>query len=76
MALFCCCRGIAGGILGQVEIMSHYISLCSSVLFLKFLFKEIYCFYRFSEVFHSVSKNTHDDIFYEDDIWPELDQNG
>uniref|UniRef100_A0A674NXE1 5'-3' exoribonuclease 1 n=1 Tax=Takifugu rubripes TaxID=31033 RepID=A0A674NXE1_TAKRU len=31
---------------------------------------------RFSEVFHSVSKNTHDDIFYEDDIWPELDQNG
>uniref|UniRef100_H3DJR6 5'-3' exoribonuclease 1 n=1 Tax=Tetraodon nigroviridis TaxID=99883 RepID=H3DJR6_TETNG len=31
---------------------------------------------RFSEVFHSVSKNIHDDIFYEDDIWPELDQNG
>ncbi|XP_070701631.1 5'-3' exoribonuclease 1 isoform X2 [Pempheris klunzingeri] len=31
---------------------------------------------RFSEVFNSVSKNSHDDVFYEDDIWPGLDQNG
>lgn len=33
-------------------------------------------FFRFSEVFNTVSKNSHDDIFYEDDIWPGLDQNG
>ncbi|XP_075887666.1 5'-3' exoribonuclease 1 [Nelusetta ayraudi] len=31
---------------------------------------------RFSEVFNTVSRNSHDDIFYEDDIWPGLDQNG
>uniref|UniRef100_A0A8C9ZDI4 5'-3' exoribonuclease 1 n=1 Tax=Sander lucioperca TaxID=283035 RepID=A0A8C9ZDI4_SANLU len=31
---------------------------------------------RFSEVFNSVSRNGHDDVFYEDDIWPEEDQNG
>nr|XP_057944195.1 5'-3' exoribonuclease 1 isoform X2 [Doryrhamphus excisus] len=31
---------------------------------------------RFSEVFGTVSRNSHDDIFYEDDIWPGEDQNG
>ncbi|XP_054623028.1 5'-3' exoribonuclease 1 isoform X2 [Dunckerocampus dactyliophorus] len=31
---------------------------------------------RFSEVFDTVSRNSHDDIFYEDDIWPGEDQNG
>ncbi|XP_068604868.1 5'-3' exoribonuclease 1 [Brachionichthys hirsutus] len=31
---------------------------------------------RFSEVFTTVSKNSHDDVFYEDDVWPGLDQNG
>nr|XP_046264541.1 5'-3' exoribonuclease 1 isoform X2 [Scatophagus argus] len=31
---------------------------------------------RFSEVFNTVSRNSHDDIFYEDDIWPGVDQNG
>uniref|UniRef100_A0A8C4E977 5'-3' exoribonuclease 1 n=1 Tax=Dicentrarchus labrax TaxID=13489 RepID=A0A8C4E977_DICLA len=31
---------------------------------------------RFSEVFNTVSRNSHDDVFYEDDIWPGLDQNG
>uniref|UniRef100_A0A4W6BRE4 5'-3' exoribonuclease 1 n=1 Tax=Lates calcarifer TaxID=8187 RepID=A0A4W6BRE4_LATCA len=31
---------------------------------------------RFSEVFNSVSRNSHDDVFYEDDIWPGEDQNG
>ncbi|XP_070775149.1 5'-3' exoribonuclease 1 isoform X1 [Enoplosus armatus] len=31
---------------------------------------------RFSEVFNNVSRNSHDDVFYEDDIWPGLDQNG
>ncbi|XP_028282686.1 5'-3' exoribonuclease 1 isoform X2 [Parambassis ranga] len=31
---------------------------------------------RFSEVFDAVSRNSHDDIFYEDDIWPGEDQNG
>lgn len=31
---------------------------------------------RFSEVFNTVSRNSHDDVFYEDDIWPDLDQNG
>ncbi|CAL1580188.1 unnamed protein product [Knipowitschia caucasica] len=31
---------------------------------------------RFSEVFTSVSRNSHDDVFYEDDIWPGEDQNG
>ncbi|XP_036939623.1 5'-3' exoribonuclease 1 [Acanthopagrus latus] len=31
---------------------------------------------RFSEVFNAVSRNSHDDVFYEDDIWPGLDQNG
>uniref|UniRef100_A0A7N6A948 5'-3' exoribonuclease 1 n=1 Tax=Anabas testudineus TaxID=64144 RepID=A0A7N6A948_ANATE len=31
---------------------------------------------RFSEVFNTVSRNSHDDIFYEDDIWPGEDQNG
>uniref|UniRef100_A0A3P9K831 5'-3' exoribonuclease 1 n=1 Tax=Oryzias latipes TaxID=8090 RepID=A0A3P9K831_ORYLA len=31
---------------------------------------------RFSEVFDAVSRNSHDDIFYEDDIWPGVDQNG
>lgn len=35
-----------------------------------------FIFFRFSEVFNTVSKNSHDDIFYEDDIWPGLDQNG
>lgn len=32
--------------------------------------------YRFSEVFDTVSRNSHDDVFYEDDIWPGEDQNG
>ncbi|KAM6989495.1 5'-3' exoribonuclease 1 isoform 2-T2 [Tautogolabrus adspersus] len=31
---------------------------------------------RFSEVFNSVSRNSHDDVFYEDDIWPGLEHNG
>ncbi|KAJ8271161.1 hypothetical protein GJAV_G00123430 [Gymnothorax javanicus] len=31
---------------------------------------------RFSEVFDSVSRNSHDDVFYEDDIWPGEDENG
>ncbi|XP_037642996.1 5'-3' exoribonuclease 1 isoform X2 [Sebastes umbrosus] len=31
---------------------------------------------RFSEVFNNVSRNSHDDVFYEDDIWPAEDQNG
>ncbi|XP_071398798.1 5'-3' exoribonuclease 1-like, partial [Centroberyx affinis] len=31
---------------------------------------------RFSEVFEAVSRNSHDDVFYEDDIWPREDQNG
>ncbi|XP_038156395.1 5'-3' exoribonuclease 1 isoform X3 [Cyprinodon tularosa] len=31
---------------------------------------------RFSEVFDAVSRNSHDDVFYEDDIWPGVDQNG
>ncbi|XP_020484974.2 5'-3' exoribonuclease 1 [Labrus bergylta] len=31
---------------------------------------------RFSEVFNLVSRNSHDDVFYEDDIWPGLEQNG
>ncbi|CAK6970920.1 '-3' exoribonuclease 1 isoform X1 [Scomber scombrus] len=31
---------------------------------------------RFSEVLNSVSRNSHDDVFYEDDIWPGEDQNG
>uniref|UniRef100_A0AAQ5ZL54 5'-3' exoribonuclease 1 n=1 Tax=Amphiprion ocellaris TaxID=80972 RepID=A0AAQ5ZL54_AMPOC len=31
---------------------------------------------RFCEVFDTVSRNSHDDVFYEDDIWPGEDQNG
>ncbi|XP_056148713.1 5'-3' exoribonuclease 1 [Lampris incognitus] len=31
---------------------------------------------RFSEMFDAVARNSHDDIFYEDDIWPREDQNG
>uniref|UniRef100_A0A8C3AUM7 5'-3' exoribonuclease 1 n=1 Tax=Cyclopterus lumpus TaxID=8103 RepID=A0A8C3AUM7_CYCLU len=31
---------------------------------------------RFSEVFNLVSRNSHDDVFYEDDVWPAEDQNG
>ncbi|KAG7262043.1 hypothetical protein CRUP_015991 [Coryphaenoides rupestris] len=31
---------------------------------------------EFSEVFELVSRNSHDDVFYEDDIWPADDQNG
>ncbi|XP_043926953.1 5'-3' exoribonuclease 1 [Protopterus annectens] len=31
---------------------------------------------RFPELFTYVSKNTQDDIFYEDDIWPEEEENG
>ncbi|XP_077580740.1 5'-3' exoribonuclease 1 [Stigmatopora nigra] len=31
---------------------------------------------RFSEVFDTVSRNNHDDVFYEDDIWPGEDHNG
>uniref|UniRef100_A0A3Q1GQX5 5'-3' exoribonuclease 1 n=1 Tax=Acanthochromis polyacanthus TaxID=80966 RepID=A0A3Q1GQX5_9TELE len=31
---------------------------------------------RFCEVFETVSRNSHDDVFYEDDIWPGEDQNG
>lgn len=27
-------------------------------------------------MFDAVSRNSHDDIFYEDDIWPGVDQNG
>lgn len=49
-----------------IEIfMKKYELLCFFILF-----------FRFSEVFNTVSKNSHDDIFYEDDIWPGLDQNG
>ncbi|XP_033993069.1 5'-3' exoribonuclease 1 isoform X2 [Trematomus bernacchii] len=31
---------------------------------------------RFSEVFNLVSRNSHDDVFYEDDIWSGEDHNG
>uniref|UniRef100_A0A8C8IWZ6 5'-3' exoribonuclease 1 n=1 Tax=Oncorhynchus tshawytscha TaxID=74940 RepID=A0A8C8IWZ6_ONCTS len=31
---------------------------------------------RFSEVFDLVSRNSHDDVFYEDDIWPAEYENG
>ncbi|XP_061652278.1 5'-3' exoribonuclease 1 isoform X1 [Phyllopteryx taeniolatus] len=31
---------------------------------------------KFSEVFDMVSRNGHDDVFYEDDIWPGEDHNG
>ncbi|KAK5859722.1 hypothetical protein PBY51_021255 [Eleginops maclovinus] len=31
---------------------------------------------RFPEVFNLVSRNSHDDVFYEDDIWPGADVNG
>ncbi|XP_041119571.1 5'-3' exoribonuclease 1-like isoform X2 [Polyodon spathula] len=31
---------------------------------------------RFPEVFSYVSKNSHDDVFYEDDIWPGEEENG
>ncbi|KAF7692283.1 hypothetical protein HF521_009893 [Silurus meridionalis] len=31
---------------------------------------------RFSEVFDYVSRNSYDDLFYEDDIWPGEDENG
>ncbi|XP_048018575.1 5'-3' exoribonuclease 1 isoform X1 [Megalobrama amblycephala] len=31
---------------------------------------------RFSEVFDYVARNSHDDVFYEDDIWPGEDENG
>ncbi|XP_062844224.1 5'-3' exoribonuclease 1 [Trichomycterus rosablanca] len=31
---------------------------------------------RFSEVFDYVSRNSHDDVFYEDDIWPGENENG
>ncbi|TST47708.1 5'-3' exoribonuclease 1 [Bagarius yarrelli] len=31
---------------------------------------------RFSELFDHVSRNSHDDLFYEDDIWPGEDENG
>uniref|UniRef100_A0A8C4ZYR0 Uncharacterized protein n=1 Tax=Gadus morhua TaxID=8049 RepID=A0A8C4ZYR0_GADMO len=31
---------------------------------------------RFSEVFDLVSRNSHDDVFYEDDIWPAAEHNG
>ncbi|XP_076837756.1 5'-3' exoribonuclease 1 isoform X2 [Brachyhypopomus gauderio] len=31
---------------------------------------------RFSEVFDFVSRNSHDDVFYEDDIWSGDDENG
>lgn len=33
-------------------------------------------FLRFSEVFDFVARNSHDDVFYEDDIWPGEDENG
>lgn len=36
----------------------------------------VFFVFRFSEVFNTVSRNSHDDIFYEDDIWPGLEQNG
>lgn len=55
--------------------MSQNFNLFPSVVFIPVL-KVAFCFSRFSEVFHSVSMNIHDDIFYEDDIWPELEQNG
>ncbi|XP_051553085.1 5'-3' exoribonuclease 1 [Myxocyprinus asiaticus] len=31
---------------------------------------------RFSEVFDFVARNSHDDVFFEDDIWPGEDENG
>nr|XP_015216785.1 PREDICTED: 5'-3' exoribonuclease 1 isoform X1 [Lepisosteus oculatus] len=31
---------------------------------------------RFSEIFSYVSRNSHEDVFYEDDVWPGEDENG
>uniref|UniRef100_A0A8C2DV23 5'-3' exoribonuclease 1 n=1 Tax=Cyprinus carpio TaxID=7962 RepID=A0A8C2DV23_CYPCA len=31
---------------------------------------------RYSELFDFVARNSHDDVFYEDDIWPGEDENG
>ncbi|XP_053565993.1 5'-3' exoribonuclease 1 isoform X2 [Bombina bombina] len=31
---------------------------------------------RYPELFSYISKNSHDDVFYEDDIWPGEDENG
>ncbi|RXN27877.1 5 -3 exoribonuclease 1 [Labeo rohita] len=31
---------------------------------------------RFSELFDFIARNSHDDVFYEDDIWPGEDENG
>ncbi|PIO31000.1 hypothetical protein AB205_0165420, partial [Aquarana catesbeiana] len=31
---------------------------------------------RYPELFTYISKNSHDDVFYEDDIWPGEDENG
>ncbi|XP_077080595.1 5'-3' exoribonuclease 1 isoform X2 [Siphateles boraxobius] len=31
---------------------------------------------RFSEVFDFIARNSHDDVFYEDDVWPGVDENG
>lgn len=31
---------------------------------------------RFSEMFAYIGRNSHDDVFYEDDIWSGEDENG
>lgn len=33
-------------------------------------------FFRVPELFNYIAKNSQEDIFYEDDIWPGEDENG
>lgn len=36
----------------------------------------IYSFFRVPELFNYIAKNSQEDIFYEDDIWPGESENG
>lgn len=43
---------------------------------MKYLLKYIYIFHRVPELFTYLAKNSPEDIFYEDDIWPGEEENG
>lgn len=56
----CVCVSVVAPVF--VRIFQHFFFLSLSL--------------RFSEVFDYVARNSHDDVFYEDDIWPGEDENG
>lgn len=69
------------------ELLAEYLERCVFVLEVVCVFavvpvvvqifeKKMSLSRRFSELFDFVARNNHDDVFYEDDIWPREDENG